>query len=113
MQRKLMHAHMHRGVVGKYQAIQINAARRLARDILATSAGTPEALTRAVQLNFGQSITKIVYGLEISDGESEYISLAEQILAAFSDAAIPGRYLVNFIPASEHVSDDHRFCTQV
>jgi cytochrome P450 len=102
--RKLMHAHMNQNVVDRYQAIQLAAVRRFARDILATPAGDAGALPRAVHLNFAQMIMKLVYGLDIPDRSSEYISLPEDLLAAFSEAYVPGRYLVNFFPASTHGS---------
>jgi hypothetical protein len=107
--RRLMHAHVHQGVAGQYHDVQLAAARRLARNILATPADDVEALPRAVKLNFGQSIIKMVYGIDVPDSDSEYISLPEAILAAFSQAVIPGRYLINFIPASMCVFHHHPF----
>jgi cytochrome P450 len=96
--RKLMHAHMHQGVVDRYHPIQVASARRLARDILITEA-KPESISRAVCLNFGQTIVKTMYGIEVEGHQSEYITLAEEVTARINEAAVPGRFLIDFIPA--------------
>jgi cytochrome P450 len=110
--RKLMHMHMNQNVVDRYQAIQLRAARQFARDILATPANDPKALPRAVQLSFGQMIMKLVYGLDVPDWESEYIRLPASLVSAFSNAFIPGRYLIDYIPASKHGPIPRHFYTR-
>jgi hypothetical protein len=95
--RKLMHTHVHQGVVDRFQPIQVTYARRFARDILAGSTDS-EALPRAVRLNFAQTIIKMVYGLDVNSYESEYVALPEKVMEKFSEAFIPGRFLVDLIP---------------
>jgi cytochrome P450 len=98
--RKLMHAHIRSDALPRYTPTQTAAARRLARDILATPP-EPDALYRAVRLNFGQAILKAMYGIDVDSGESDYITLPEKVLADFNEAGIPGRFMVDMIPACE------------
>jgi cytochrome P450 len=98
--RKMLHAHVHQGVIARYRPIQVASARRLARDILKVDADK-EALPRAIRLNFGQTIMEAVYGIEVNDPESEFISLPEKVLDAFSVAFTPGRFLVDYFPFCE------------
>jgi hypothetical protein len=99
--RKLLHSHVHVEVASKYHPIQLASARRLARDIL-RSKTTPEALPRAVKSNFGRSIMKMVYGIEVRDDEDDYLSLAEKVLEEINEASTPGRFLVDFLPIREY-----------
>jgi cytochrome P450 len=84
--RKLMHAHVHQGVVHRYEPIQLATARRLARELLAARTGH-ENLEPIVRLNLGQTIIKAVYGLDVESADSEYISLPERVLE-FGNAVI-------------------------
>jgi cobalamin biosynthesis Co2+ chelatase CbiK len=98
--RKLLHSHVHQGAVDRYYPIQVASARRLARDIIAVDT-TPEALSQLVRLNFVQTMIKAVYAIEVDSYDNEHISLSEKMLKDFSEAGIPGRFLVDFIPARE------------
>jgi hypothetical protein len=61
----------------------------------------PEDLPQVIRLNFGQMIIKVVYGIEVDSYENEYIARPEQVLANFSEAGVPGRFLIDLIPACE------------
>jgi hypothetical protein len=98
--RKLLHAHVHQGVAHRYHAIQLASARRFARDILSVQTDKA-ALAPAIRANFGRTIIKIVYGLDAPSAESEYISLAEQVIRHAVQAAGPGRFLVDSWPIRE------------
>jgi hypothetical protein len=95
--RRLLHAHLHQGVASKYHTTQIASARKLARDILVTRQG-PDALSPVVRANFGRTIIKMVYGIDTEEVASEQLSLAEDILEAYSAAFAPGHFLVDFLP---------------
>jgi cytochrome P450 len=95
--RKLLHAHVHQGVVQQYYPVQLESARRFARDILATTT-EQEALVKAARTSFGWSIIKMVYGIDATAGNSEYISLPEKVLDSINEASTPGRFLVDFLP---------------
>jgi cytochrome P450 len=99
--RKLLHAHVHPGVSPQYHSVQLTAAHRFVRDVLAAKQDK-EVLPALVRTNFGHTIIKILYGIDVRDEESEYISLPEQVLDALNDVSQPGRYLVDLIPICEN-----------
>lgn len=41
---------------------------------------------------------RITYGIEVGSVDDEYVSIAEAALAVFSEAFIPGKYLVEMFP---------------
>jgi cytochrome P450 len=100
--RKLFHAHVHQGIVHRYHPVQLESARRLARDILATKTDK-EALPAAVKANFGRFIMKMVYGIDPADSNSEYLTLQQKVVDDFDDACTPGRFLVDFFPLCERL----------
>jgi cytochrome P450 len=100
MKRKLLHSQIHTDVVERYAPIQVASARRLARDILLTKT-EPTALSDAIRLNFGQTIMKAVYGVDVHSHEDSYIALPAEIIEYFSEAVTPGRFLIDAIPLRE------------
>jgi cytochrome P450 len=98
--RKLMHAHMHPGIVPRYQPIQLASARRFARALL-SGPQTPTSLPTAVQLFLGQTIIRAVYGIDVADADSEFIKFPEEIVHNFSVASTPGRFMIEFLPFRE------------
>lgn len=48
--------------------------------------------------NFGSSIMKAVYGIDVKSMNDPYIHTAEQGLTALAEAAMPGRFLVDVFP---------------
>jgi hypothetical protein len=95
--RKMIHGHVHQGVVDRFHPIQATSARRFVRNIL-TGSTDNEALPRAVRLSFAQMITKAVYGINVDSYESDYIVLPEKVMHDFSQAGVPGRFLIDTIP---------------
>ncbi|KAJ7486711.1 cytochrome P450, partial [Mycena latifolia] len=53
----------------------------------------------------GEVIMSIAYGIEVLPAGDPYILLAEQAVRTGNIAAIPGRYLVDWIPLLKHVPD--------
>jgi hypothetical protein len=98
--RKLLHAHVHQGVVHQYYPIQLASARRFAQHILSVKPDK-EALAKAVRANFGRTIIKIVYGVDAPNAESEYISLPEKVLVHTVQGGAPGRWFVDSWPIRE------------
>jgi hypothetical protein len=105
--RKLMHTHMHAGAASMFHTIQIIAARRLIVDLLSASQ-QPSTLPKIVRWNVGQTIIKIVYGIDVKDTESKFVSMAEQLLKHLDESMMPGRFLVDFIPARKYPMVDKR-----
>jgi cytochrome P450 len=95
--RKLLHSHLHSGVVPTYQPVQLSSARRLIADLLHAK-HDKNVLPAMIRINFGTSITEITYGIDVQSGGKEHVSVAEECLHAGSEATIPGRFLVDVLP---------------
>jgi cytochrome P450 len=98
--RRLLHSHLHQGVVSKYQPIQIASARKLAQDILVAKQEIG-AVSPIVRSNFGRMIMKLAYGIESEKTAREQLSMAEDILEKISEAFTPGRFLVDMFTFCE------------
>jgi cytochrome P450 len=98
--RKLFHAHVHQAAAHRYHPVQIDSARRFARDILSVKTDN-EALPEAIRVSLGRSIIQLVYGIDVPDADSEYLSLPARVVASINEAATPGRFMVDFLPFCE------------
>jgi hypothetical protein len=98
--RKLLHSHIHQGVADRYDSIQVASARRFAREIL-TVLPMEKALPRAIRLNIGQTIIKIVYGFDAESYEDDYIALPEKVFQDTIKVLSPGQFFVDAIPIRE------------
>ncbi|KAM5539733.1 hypothetical protein V8D89_006546 [Ganoderma adspersum] len=47
---------------------------------------------------FGSSIMRVVYGLEVDEEPVDYLKMAEDTMAIFSETLQPGKYLIEFLP---------------
>ncbi len=53
---------------------------------------------------FGSAIIRIVYGLDVTDGDNDrYIQIAEKALVAFNVALMPGKFLVETFPILRYI----------
>lgn len=46
---------------------------------------------------------KVAYGIQVCDSNDEYVLTAEEVMKGGSEAAVPGRFLVDLIPALKYV----------
>jgi cytochrome P450 len=99
-ERKLMHTYMHAGAVPTFHPVQITAAHRLVIDLLAAPQHS-STLPSVVQCNIGQTIIKIVYGIDVKDADSDLASIPGQFARLLTESLMPGRFLVDLIPACE------------
>ncbi|OJT03486.1 O-methylsterigmatocystin oxidoreductase [Trametes pubescens] len=60
---------------------------------------TPEHFTEHIRHLFAATIMRIAYGIEVAERNDEYVAMAEEGLAAFSSLLVPGKYLVELLPA--------------
>jgi cytochrome P450 len=95
--RRLLHAHVHSSAATAYQPVQLASARGLVVDLLRAEHNM-NVLPNMIRTNFGKTTIKMVYGIDIKNDEDEYITIPERVLHAISDAAIPGRFLVDVLP---------------
>jgi hypothetical protein len=72
------------------------------QDLLAAKQNK-EVLPALVRANFGRTIIKIMYGINVRDEESEYISLPEKVLEQLNEVSRPGQYLVDLFPSCNDV----------
>jgi cytochrome P450 len=96
--RKLLHTYMHAGVASTFHLTQITAAQRLVADLLAAPQ-EPESLPKVVRLNVGQTIIKIVYGIDVKEAENEFITVPDRFNRLVTESMMPGRFLVDLVPA--------------
>jgi cytochrome P450 len=95
--RRLLHAHVHSSAATTYQPVQLASARRLVVDLLRAEHNM-DVLPDMIRANFGTATMKMVYGINIKNGEDEYITIPEKVLHALSEAETPGRFLVDVLP---------------
>jgi hypothetical protein len=95
-----LHAHVHQGVTHRYHPIQLDSARRFVREIL-TVKPEKEALPQAIRDSIGRTIIKIIYGIDVKNADSDYISLPEKVIRYSIEGGTPGRFLVDSFPICE------------
>jgi hypothetical protein len=110
--RKLFYMHTHAVAAASYQPHQLRGARRFVYNLLAAEAMQPldklsneakAVLPRMVQTSLGLTAMEIVYGIQIrgADMRAKYLGVPEIVDHALSEAATPGRFLVDLIPIRE------------
>jgi hypothetical protein len=88
---------VHSSAATTYQPVQLASARALVVDLLRAKLNM-NILPTMVRTNFGKTTIKMVYGIDVKNGEDEYISMPEKVLHVLSEAAIPGRFFVDLFP---------------
>jgi hypothetical protein len=99
--RRLLHAHLHQGVVLKYQPTQIVSARKLAREILIANQDI-SMLSHILHRNFGRMTMNMVYGIDSEEVANEQLSIVEKLADAIIESFMPGRFLVDFLTFCEY-----------
>ncbi|PFH47243.1 hypothetical protein AMATHDRAFT_87834 [Amanita thiersii Skay4041] len=99
--RRAIHEHFHMNIVEKYWPIQLRETRAFLRRLHKT----PEELRRHIRLTFGAVILDVIYGIRIADNNDPYITIAEEAVAGAAEAANPGAFLVDLIPALKYIPD--------
>ncbi|PIL29308.1 cytochrome P450 [Ganoderma sinense ZZ0214-1] len=57
----------------------------------------PEAFLDHIGHMFGSSIMRVVYGLEVDEEPVDYLKMAEETMAIFSETLLPGKYIIEFL----------------
>jgi hypothetical protein len=97
----VLHTYVHQGASSKYHPTQLQGARRFARDILYAKQD-PEVLPHMIRASIGQTIIKIVYGIDVKDTNSKYISLPEKVVRDVNEGILLSRFLVNLLPVCKY-----------
>lgn len=53
--------------------------------------------------SFGATIFKVMYGINIQDPSDVYLRIAEKSVEGLSEALIPGKYWVDFMPFLKYI----------
>ncbi|KAF9002580.1 cytochrome P450 [Cyathus striatus] len=99
--RRTFHEHFRQNAVGRYQPIQQREALAMLRRLL----DTPDNFLHHVRHTFAATIMRVVYGIDVRESDDPYILNVEEVLNGFAEAAIPGRFLVDLIPALKYVPE--------
>ncbi|KAH8100146.1 CyP450 monooxygenase [Cristinia sonorae] len=97
--RRVFHQHFHRGIVDKYQPVQLQQVRALLSWILEDPVNTRKHVRQFVT----SVIFFVTYGKRIASMDDEYVTLAEIATDGVSQALIPGAWWIEFLPFLKHV----------
>ncbi|RPD54268.1 cytochrome P450 [Lentinus tigrinus ALCF2SS1-7] len=92
--RRNIHQHMNAKAVTQYRPIQ----EREVKAFLVRLMDNPKEFSAHGRFMLGVIVMRIVYGLEVTDNDDKYMNTAEEAIAAFNLAFIPGKYLVETFP---------------
>ncbi|KAJ7458888.1 cytochrome P450 [Mycena latifolia] len=100
--RKVLHEVFNVGAARQFQQQERAAAHDLLRRIL----NDPQDVMRHFRHMAGALIMNITYGIDVNSANNEqYVHLAEEAVYGVAVAGIPGRFLVDTIPALKYVPD--------
>ncbi|KAI0705578.1 CyP450 monooxygenase [Earliella scabrosa] len=97
--RRIFHQFFNTNAIVDYRPSQ----RREAHLLVLRLIKDPASFVHHIRHLFGSTIMRITYGIEVDNGNESYLNLAERALAIFSEATVPGKYLVETFPILRHV----------
>ncbi|KXN81911.1 O-methylsterigmatocystin oxidoreductase [Leucoagaricus sp. SymC.cos] len=99
--RRAFHQHFNSNRVYKYEDVQIRETRTFLRRLV----DTPHNFTHHTYHLFAAIIMNISYGISIDESSDPYIYKAQESLIGFSEAGVPGRFLVDSFPIMKYIPD--------
>ncbi|PPQ65419.1 hypothetical protein CVT24_011500 [Panaeolus cyanescens] len=97
--RRAFHEHFHASAVAKYQPIQLRECRAFLHRLL----NTPDDFFHHIKHTFAATIMRVTYGYTVQDTNDPYVTTTEAAIEGFNEAAHPGAFLVDLIPALKYV----------
>ncbi|KAI0777247.1 CyP450 monooxygenase [Trametes elegans] len=97
--RRAFHQFFNPTAVSEYRPLQRSQVNRFLLRLL----DRPEEFIGHIRHLFAATIMRIAYGIDVKDENDEYVSMAEEGLAAFSSLLVPGKYLAELFPVLRHV----------
>ncbi|KAF7336336.1 Cytochrome P450 [Mycena venus] len=97
--RKLFHAAFNRSAATQFHPQETAAVHELLR----RSLQNPHEIMRHFRHMAGALIMDITYGIKVLPSKDPYIQLVEKVMQDFSNASIPGAFLVDIFPALKYV----------
>ncbi|KAJ2921472.1 hypothetical protein H1R20_g15624, partial [Candolleomyces eurysporus] len=99
-QRRTFHQHFDSKVISRYHPAMSHASVEFAKDMLSS----PKRFAYHTRNFFTRIIIKAAYGLDISaDSDDAYMVGMKDVAEGFLEATVPGRFLVDMIPALKYV----------
>ena len=59
--------------------------------------------SRLLYSHFGSGVMRVIYGIEVDDEAVDYLGIAEDVMARFSEVFTPGKYLVETFPSLQYL----------
>ncbi|KAI0360492.1 CyP450 monooxygenase [Trametes cingulata] len=91
--RRAFHQFFNASAVEKLRPLQRSQVNRFLVKLLES----PRDFTEHIRHLFAATIMRIAYGIDVKE-KDEYVTMAEEGLAAFSRLLVPGKYLVELFP---------------
>ncbi|KAI0346960.1 CyP450 monooxygenase [Trametopsis cervina] len=101
--RRLIHVNFHQLSVAKYHGSQTRTVHKFLRTALEGQGNQCNPLS--FRLAAGTVIADIVYGLEVSGPDDEFLYLQEKALEGLNLSRVPGAYWVDYVPLLKLVPD--------
>ncbi|KAF9450374.1 cytochrome P450 [Macrolepiota fuliginosa MF-IS2] len=98
---RLFHDHYGADKLVKFQPTMLKTTRSFLRRLLSN----PEGFLHHTRHLFISSIMEITYGIPVEDPHDPLITNAEIVLDAIIEAMVPGKFLVDMIPALQYVPE--------
>ncbi|KAJ2912893.1 hypothetical protein MD484_g7522, partial [Candolleomyces efflorescens] len=99
--RRAFHQYLNANAVPKYHPIMLEETKNFLRKIKSNS--SPDQVFDDLQFLFGTVIMRTAYGFDDIRQNHSLIHIAERLILEFSEASVPGRYLVNYFPILKYV----------
>ncbi|KAJ7619871.1 cytochrome P450 [Mycena rosella] len=97
--RKIFHEAFNVGAVKQFQPQERAAAHALLRRMLHDPRDTMEHFRHMA----GALIMNVTYGIDVDSSDTKYIELGEEVMQGLVIASVPGRFLVDVMPALKFV----------
>ncbi|KAK7681760.1 hypothetical protein QCA50_015107 [Cerrena zonata] len=97
--RREFHQFFNQHQVHKYQPTQLRGCQVFLQRVL----DSPSQLNQHILLLMRSMILKIVYDMNVTDLEDEFLRLANEGVEKITEAALPGRFWVEFAPILRHL----------
>ncbi|KAF8587788.1 cytochrome P450 [Ramaria rubella] len=101
LHRKAFMRNFHPTAVKEYYPIQT----KWIRNLLSSLKESPEDFESHLRHHVGAVIMDVVYGIQVLAKDDPYLHTAEDAMAAFSEAATPGSFLVDLLPMLKYVPE--------
>ncbi|KAF5319921.1 hypothetical protein D9611_011015 [Ephemerocybe angulata] len=98
-QRRLFHEYFSPTAISRFHPIMFGETSRLAGDLTSE----PNKFSLHIRNYFARIIVKGIYGFDIKGGDDPYLKPVTESALGFIIAAVPGRFLVDLIPALKYV----------